>query len=60
MCLVKLAASLERDVRNTLNIGSLRDFDRLLRAAALRAGQLFWQKKSLCTCFFVKKKLTKT
>ncbi|MFP4501221.1 MAG: ATP-binding protein [Candidatus Hydrogenedentota bacterium] len=35
-----LATYLERDVRNILNIGSLRDFDRFLRAAALRAGQL--------------------
>lgn len=31
---------LERDVRHALNVGDLRDFDRLLRAAALRAGQL--------------------
>jgi len=35
-----LSTYLERDVRNILNIGSLRDFDRFLRAAALRAGQL--------------------
>ncbi|MFA6240784.1 MAG: ATP-binding protein [Candidatus Hydrogenedentales bacterium] len=35
-----VATYLERDVRNTLNVGSLRDFDRFLRAAALRAGQL--------------------
>jgi len=35
-----VATYLERDVRNTLNIGSLRDFDRFLRAAALRAGRL--------------------
>ncbi len=35
-----LATYLERDVRNVLNIGSLRDFDRLLRAAAIRVGQL--------------------
>jgi len=35
-----LATYLERDVRNILNIGSLRDFNRFLRAAALRAGQL--------------------
>jgi len=35
-----LATYLERDVRNILNIGSLRDFDRFLRAAALRVGQL--------------------
>ena len=31
---------LERDVRNVLNIGNLRDFNRLLRALALRAGQM--------------------
>jgi uncharacterized protein len=35
-----LATHLDRDVRNALNIGSLRDFDRFLRAAALCAGQL--------------------
>jgi uncharacterized protein len=35
-----LATYLERDVRNILNIGNLRDFDRFLRAAALRAGQI--------------------
>jgi hypothetical protein len=35
-----LATYLERDVRNILNIGSLRDFDRFLRAVALRSGQL--------------------
>lgn len=35
-----VATYLERDVRNALNVGSLRDFDRFLRAAALRAGQL--------------------
>jgi len=35
-----LATYLERDVRNMLNIGSLRDFDRFLRAAAYRTGQL--------------------
>ncbi len=34
------ATYLERDVRNSLNVGSLRDFDRFLRAAALRVGQL--------------------
>lgn len=34
------ATYLERDVRNILNVGSLRDFDRFLRAAALRVGQL--------------------
>lgn len=35
-----LATYLERDVRTLGNIGSLRDFDRFLRALALRAGQL--------------------
>ena len=35
-----LATYLERDVRNVLNIGSLRDFDHFLRAAAIRVGQL--------------------
>lgn len=35
-----LATYLERDVRNLLAVGSLRDFDRLLRACALRAGQI--------------------
>lgn len=35
-----LATYLERDVRNLLNVGNLRDFDRLLRACALRAGQI--------------------
>ena len=35
-----LATYLERDVRQALNVGDLRDFDRLVRAAALRAGQL--------------------
>jgi len=35
-----LATYLERDVRNILNVGSLRDFDRFLRAAAVRVGQL--------------------
>ena len=35
-----LATYLERDVRQVLNVGDLRDFDRFLRAAALRAGQL--------------------
>jgi len=34
-----VATYLERDVRQVLNVGDLRDFDRLLRAAALRAGQ---------------------
>jgi hypothetical protein len=35
-----VATCLERDVRNLVNVGSLRDFDRFLRAAALRAGQI--------------------
>jgi uncharacterized protein len=35
-----LSTYLERDVRNILNVGSLRDFDRFLRAAAARTGQL--------------------
>lgn len=36
-----VATYLERDVRQVLNVGDLRDFDRFLRASALRAGQLF-------------------
>ena len=35
-----VATYLERDVRQVLNVGDLRDFNRLLRVAALRAGQL--------------------
>ncbi|HKI01831.1 MAG TPA: ATP-binding protein [Thermoanaerobaculia bacterium] len=35
-----VATYLERDVRLTLRIGSLRDFERFLRACALRSGQL--------------------
>jgi predicted AAA+ superfamily ATPase len=35
-----LATYLERDVRQILQVGDLRDFDRFLRAVALRAGQL--------------------
>jgi predicted AAA+ superfamily ATPase len=35
-----LATYLERDVRNVRSVGDLRDFDRFLRAAALRSGQL--------------------
>jgi uncharacterized protein len=35
-----IASYLERDVRQVLNVGDLRDFDRFLRASALRAGQL--------------------
>jgi hypothetical protein len=35
-----IAAYLERDVRNIVNVGSLRDFERLLRLCALRSGQL--------------------
>ncbi len=35
-----LSTYLERDVRNLSNVGNLRDFDRFLRAAALRVGNL--------------------
>lgn len=35
-----LATYLERDVRNIKAVGDLRDFDRFLRAAALRSGQI--------------------
>jgi predicted AAA+ superfamily ATPase len=35
-----LATYLERDVRLALRVGSLRDFERFLRACALRSGQL--------------------
>ena len=35
-----LTTYLERDVRNILNVGSLRDFDRFLRAVASRTGQI--------------------
>lgn len=35
-----LMTYLERDVRNILNVGSLRDFDRFLRAVAARTGQI--------------------
>jgi predicted AAA+ superfamily ATPase len=35
-----LATYLERDVRNLRGVGSLRDFERFLRACALRCGQL--------------------
>lgn len=35
-----LSTYLERDVRNILNVGSLRDFDRFLRACAIRTGQI--------------------
>ena len=35
-----LTTYLERDVRNILNVGSLRDFNRFLRAAAARTGQI--------------------
>lgn len=35
-----LATYLERDVRQILNVSNLRDFERLLRAAATRSGQL--------------------
>ena len=34
------ATYLERDVRQILNVSSLRDFDRFMRAAAVRSGQL--------------------
>lgn len=34
------ATYLERDVRQFLNVASLRDFDRFMRAAAVRSGQL--------------------
>lgn len=34
------ATCLERDVRQLLNVSSLRDFDRFMRALALRSGQL--------------------
>jgi predicted AAA+ superfamily ATPase len=35
-----LGTYLERDVRNVLNVGSLRDFDRFLRAVASRTAQV--------------------
>jgi predicted AAA+ superfamily ATPase len=35
-----IATYLERDVRQILNVADLRDFERFLRAAALRSGQL--------------------
>ncbi len=35
-----LSTYLERDVRNILNVGSLRDFDRFLRAVAVRTAQI--------------------
>jgi len=35
-----VATYLERDVRNLLNVGSLRDFERFLRACAIRCGQV--------------------
>lgn len=35
-----MATYLERDVRNLLNVGRLRDFERFLRACAARTGQL--------------------
>lgn len=35
-----LSTYLERDVRNILNVGNLRDFDRFLRAVASRTGQI--------------------
>ena len=39
-CSSYLATYLERDVRNILNVGSLRDFDRFLRAVAIRTSQI--------------------
>ncbi|TAN44438.1 MAG: ATP-binding protein [Nitrospirae bacterium] len=38
-CPSYISTYLERDVRNILNIGNLRDFNRFLRAAAARTGQ---------------------
>jgi len=35
-----LATYLERDVRSLANVGSLRDFERFLRACALRSANL--------------------
>ena len=35
-----LSTYLERDVRNILNVGNLRDFGRFLRATAIRTGQM--------------------
>jgi predicted AAA+ superfamily ATPase len=35
-----LSTYLERDVRNILNVGNLRDFDRFLRAVSIRTGQM--------------------
>jgi hypothetical protein len=35
-----LSTYLERDVRNILNVGNLRDFNRFLRVCAIRTGQL--------------------
>lgn len=35
-----IATYLERDVRQVLNVGNLRDFERFMRACALRSGQL--------------------
>ncbi len=35
-----IATYLERDLRSLLDVGSLRDFERFLRACALRSGQL--------------------
>ncbi len=35
-----LATYIERDVRQLLNVGKLRDFERFLRACAVRSGQL--------------------
>ena len=41
------ATYLERDVRQILNVKFLRDFDRFMRAAAIRSGQLL-NKTELC------------
>lgn len=41
-----VATYLERDLRQLLNVGSLRDFERFMRACAARAGQLL-NKSSL-------------
>ena len=40
-----LGTYLERDVRQILNVGSLRDFDRFIRACALRSGQMLNKTK---------------
>lgn len=40
-----LATYLERDVRALVNVGKLRDFERFIRATALRSGQLLNQSE---------------